>query len=308
MSDYHLNCVVCHQDYWSHEPSPIRRLCRQCALAVVDRLERSLQRISSENKEEQSAGGIARAALADQSLKIETLDARVADLRTELSTARAAHAIEIDQYRSDLQSAHSQIDLLTSEVAQLKGSIEAFQDEHKADLDKLAKAQDEIERLAWNLAGCTTIAEAEAPQEFNSELATPGLLAVQALAEKYVKLKKDYDRLGDNYSSTAENLAIETTAKAGAIERCEQLQADLVVAKASAERNSADIAEFVGKIESLETELGAARAESDRLRRLLEDSHAALENLRSSAIEAFNTARNRAINVLESISPDLRLP
>ena len=46
------------------------------------------------------------------------------------------------------------------------------------------------ERLAWNLAGCTTIAESETPHEFNKEFALPGLIAVNKMAEKLVEHRK----------------------------------------------------------------------------------------------------------------------
>ena len=48
----------------------------------------------------------------------------------------------------------------------------------------------EIERLAWNLAGCLTIAEAEQPTELpvTAEV-SPALLAVNKLAKKLVSLQ-----------------------------------------------------------------------------------------------------------------------
>lgn len=47
----------------------------------------------------------------------------------------------------------------------------------------------ETERLAWNLAGCLTLAESRAPLNFKREGASPALLAVAALVDDYVALR-----------------------------------------------------------------------------------------------------------------------
>ena len=48
----------------------------------------------------------------------------------------------------------------------------------------------EVDRCAWNLAGCLTLAESRTLHAFNESLATPALLAVRKLLRDYLDAVK----------------------------------------------------------------------------------------------------------------------
>lgn len=48
-----------------------------------------------------------------------------------------------------------------------------------------------IEKMAWNLAGCLTIAESQKPAEFNQELALPALNATNRMVAGYEHLQSE---------------------------------------------------------------------------------------------------------------------
>lgn len=81
--------------------------------------------------------------------------------------------------REQCRATEERVIELTREADRYRGQIQR----QAETIDRLQK---ENERYLWNLAGCTTIAEAERPSDFDESMALPALFAVRRLAEKLV--------------------------------------------------------------------------------------------------------------------------
>ena len=56
------------------------------------------------------------------------------------------------------------------------------------------RMREENELLIWNLAGCSTIATSEKPQEFNQDMARPALHDVNSMAIKFQRMREALER------------------------------------------------------------------------------------------------------------------
>jgi uncharacterized coiled-coil protein SlyX len=95
----------------------------------------------------------------------------------ELAKLRKIADKQTDDHAAALRARDERIAELSVRLDNANATIR-YLDERSTEL------KGEVERLAWNLAGCLTIAEAERPKDFNPQMATPALVAVNALAAK----------------------------------------------------------------------------------------------------------------------------
>ena len=112
---------------------------------------------------------------------------------------------EIDELEI-IQQQDEEIDALKAEVERLRASVD---------------------RLLWNLAGCSTIACSKTPTEFNREWAKPALHEVNELAKEYQDLKAEVERLRKSRDEWQETAAKEQQAKYMAEAENERLRKSL---------------------------------------------------------------------------------
>ncbi len=157
---YHLCCQACEENYWSDYENPVRRICFRCALALVAKLQESLERISQNDRPTETAcissATIAQQALEDPLAKLEDPDFAAARREiVRLKSELHVYMMKETTRAQETQIAATEQKQLQSEIARLQNEIAVLRGEETSFWAQEGASEKEVRRLKSLLENAT---------------------------------------------------------------------------------------------------------------------------------------------------------